>query len=146
MTHIEGWTDDGRRVAVRLTPPDSPAANYAFDVTPARLVTALITERAASAPPHARACLSCSPSGDDGSLENSAPKSAIVDISLGLIALESGSNALAQVARPLLRALRTVLCGQVRKTNSPGCVELFWCTGCRSLGLPFASATFCGHI
>ena len=45
MTHIEGWTDDGRRVAVRLTPAHSPAANYAFDVTPARLVTALITER-----------------------------------------------------------------------------------------------------
>jgi methylthioribose-1-phosphate isomerase len=45
VTHIEGWTDDGRRVAVRLAPTDSPAANYAFDVTPARLVTALITER-----------------------------------------------------------------------------------------------------
>jgi methylthioribose-1-phosphate isomerase len=45
VTHIEGWTDGGLRVAVRLTPPDSPAANYAFDVTPARLVTALITER-----------------------------------------------------------------------------------------------------
>jgi methylthioribose-1-phosphate isomerase len=28
------------RVAVRLTLPDSSAANYAFDVTPARLVTA----------------------------------------------------------------------------------------------------------
>jgi methylthioribose-1-phosphate isomerase len=45
VTHIEGWSEDGRRVAVRLTPEDSPAANYAFDVTPARLVTALITER-----------------------------------------------------------------------------------------------------
>jgi methylthioribose-1-phosphate isomerase len=45
VTHIEGWSDDGRRVAVRLTPPESPAANYAFDVTPARLVTGLITER-----------------------------------------------------------------------------------------------------
>src|SRR5215831_5559879 len=45
VTHIEGWTEDGRRVAVRLTPPDSPVANYAFDVTPARLVTGLITER-----------------------------------------------------------------------------------------------------
>ena len=45
VTHIEGWTEDGRRVAVRLTPAASPAANYAFDVTPARLVTALITER-----------------------------------------------------------------------------------------------------
>ncbi len=30
---------------VLLTPADSPAANYAFDVTPARLVTGLITER-----------------------------------------------------------------------------------------------------
>ena len=31
--------------SVMLTPPDSPTANYAFDVTPARLVTGLITER-----------------------------------------------------------------------------------------------------
>jgi methylthioribose-1-phosphate isomerase len=45
VTHVEGWSEDGRRVAVRLTPADSPAANYAFDVTPARLVTALVTER-----------------------------------------------------------------------------------------------------
>ena len=28
-----------------LTPEDSPARNYGFDVTPARLVTGLITER-----------------------------------------------------------------------------------------------------
>ena len=35
----------GSVVAVALTPDDSPAANYAFDVTPARLVTGLITER-----------------------------------------------------------------------------------------------------
>jgi methylthioribose-1-phosphate isomerase len=45
VTHIEGWTEEGRRMAVRLTPKDSPAANYAFDVTPSRLVTGLITER-----------------------------------------------------------------------------------------------------
>ena len=45
VTHVEGWTDGGERVAVRITPEDSPAENYAFDVTPARLVTALITER-----------------------------------------------------------------------------------------------------
>ena len=31
--------------SVLLTPEDSPAVNYAFDVTPARLVTGLITER-----------------------------------------------------------------------------------------------------
>jgi methylthioribose-1-phosphate isomerase len=45
VTHIEGWTEEGRRIAVQLTPAGSPAANYAFDVTPARLVTGLITER-----------------------------------------------------------------------------------------------------
>jgi methylthioribose-1-phosphate isomerase len=45
VTHIAGWTEAGERVEVRLTPSDSPAANYAFDVTPARLVTGLITER-----------------------------------------------------------------------------------------------------
>jgi methylthioribose-1-phosphate isomerase len=46
VTHIAGWSAaDGRCVEVRLTPADSPAANFAFDVTPARLVTALITER-----------------------------------------------------------------------------------------------------
>jgi len=44
VTHIAGWSD-GRRIEVRLTPEDSAAANYAFDVTPARLVTALVTER-----------------------------------------------------------------------------------------------------
>ena len=32
-------------VSVRVTPEDSPALNPAFDVTPARLVTGLITER-----------------------------------------------------------------------------------------------------
>ena len=30
---------------MRLVPDGSPVANYAFDVTPARLVTGLITER-----------------------------------------------------------------------------------------------------
>jgi methylthioribose-1-phosphate isomerase len=36
---------DGRRSEVLITPENSPAANYAFDVTPRRLVTGLITER-----------------------------------------------------------------------------------------------------
>jgi methylthioribose-1-phosphate isomerase len=34
VTHIECWSEEGRRVAVRLTPAGSPAANYAFDVRP----------------------------------------------------------------------------------------------------------------
>ncbi|MDP6259393.1 MAG: S-methyl-5-thioribose-1-phosphate isomerase, partial [Rhodospirillales bacterium] len=33
---------------VQITPDGSPAANYAFDVTPRRLVTGLITERGVS--------------------------------------------------------------------------------------------------
>ena len=45
VTHIAGWTEAGKRVEVRLAPAGSPAANYAFDVTPARLITGLITER-----------------------------------------------------------------------------------------------------
>jgi len=45
VTHIAGWTAAGERIEVQLTPAGSPAANFAFDVTPARLVTALITER-----------------------------------------------------------------------------------------------------
>jgi len=36
---------EGEIKRVLLTPASSPAANYAFDVTPARLVTGLITER-----------------------------------------------------------------------------------------------------
>jgi methylthioribose-1-phosphate isomerase len=41
---VRGQTADGIQT-VRVTPEESPAANYSFDVTPARLVTALITER-----------------------------------------------------------------------------------------------------
>ncbi len=39
-----GWLD-GQIREVRLAPADSPTANFAFDVTPRRLVTGLITER-----------------------------------------------------------------------------------------------------
>ena len=40
------WGIDGETPrTVRLTPADSPAANYAFDLTPARLVTGFITDR-----------------------------------------------------------------------------------------------------
>ena len=45
VTHIAGMSDDGVVREVRLTPEGSPAANYGFDVTPARLITGLITER-----------------------------------------------------------------------------------------------------
>jgi methylthioribose-1-phosphate isomerase len=42
---MTGRTKDGRIETVRIVPDGSPVANYGFDVTPARLVTGLITER-----------------------------------------------------------------------------------------------------
>jgi methylthioribose-1-phosphate isomerase len=45
VTTITGRTADGRIETVRIVPDGSPVANYGFDVTPARLVTGLITER-----------------------------------------------------------------------------------------------------
>ncbi len=45
VTDITGRTADGRIETVRIVPEGSPVANYGFDVTPARLVTGLITER-----------------------------------------------------------------------------------------------------
>jgi len=44
VKYIQGL-HNGEIKKVLLTPADSPAANFAFDVTPARLVTGLITER-----------------------------------------------------------------------------------------------------
>ncbi|MDA8381710.1 MAG: S-methyl-5-thioribose-1-phosphate isomerase [Betaproteobacteria bacterium] len=45
VSRVVGLTPAGERVAVSVTPPESPVANFAFDVTPARLVTGLLTER-----------------------------------------------------------------------------------------------------
>ncbi|HEY1791473.1 MAG TPA: S-methyl-5-thioribose-1-phosphate isomerase [Opitutaceae bacterium] len=45
VTHIAGRLEGGLVAEVLLTPEGSAAANPAFDVTPARLVTGLITER-----------------------------------------------------------------------------------------------------
>jgi methylthioribose-1-phosphate isomerase len=45
VTDMTGRTADGRIETVRIVPDGSPVANYGFDVTPARLVTGLITER-----------------------------------------------------------------------------------------------------
>jgi methylthioribose-1-phosphate isomerase len=45
---VQGLSDDGRVTQVRISPKGSRAANPAFDVTPARLVTGLITERGIS--------------------------------------------------------------------------------------------------
>ena len=42
---MTGRTADGRIETVHIGPPGTPVANYGFDVTPARLITGLITER-----------------------------------------------------------------------------------------------------
>ncbi len=44
VSDIEGWTGEGIQ-SVRLIPEKSTVANYGFDVTPAHLVSGLITER-----------------------------------------------------------------------------------------------------
>ena len=45
VTDVTGRMADGAIATVRVAAAGSPAANPAFDVTPARLVTGLITER-----------------------------------------------------------------------------------------------------
>ena len=44
VTTISGWSD-GKLQKVHISPEGTPAVNYGFDVTPARLVTGLITDR-----------------------------------------------------------------------------------------------------
>ncbi|NBN63169.1 S-methyl-5-thioribose-1-phosphate isomerase [Pannonibacter tanglangensis] len=45
VTHVQGRSEDGRILSVQISPTGTPARNPAFDVTPAELVTGLITER-----------------------------------------------------------------------------------------------------
>ena len=45
VRRVAGRSDDGRMLEVEILPEASPVANFAFDVTPARLVSGLVTER-----------------------------------------------------------------------------------------------------
>jgi methylthioribose-1-phosphate isomerase len=45
VKEMEGISPEGEIHTVRIMPEESPVANYGFDVTPARLVTGLITEK-----------------------------------------------------------------------------------------------------
>lgn len=45
VTTMSGISPTGELVSIQLTAPACPAANFAFDVTPARLITGLITDR-----------------------------------------------------------------------------------------------------
>jgi methylthioribose-1-phosphate isomerase len=45
INKVSGMDDHGNMITVLVPPKDTESANYSFDVTPARLVTGLITER-----------------------------------------------------------------------------------------------------
>jgi len=45
VTHMEGVLENGETGKIRIISEMSPVANYGFDVTPAKYVTGLITER-----------------------------------------------------------------------------------------------------
>ena len=49
VIRMTGRTADNRLATVEITAPGARVANYGFDVTPARLVTGLITERGVAA-------------------------------------------------------------------------------------------------
>lgn len=50
VTHVYGRDEDGQTRFVQISPDGTPGGNPAFDVTPARLVTGLITERGIAKP------------------------------------------------------------------------------------------------
>ena len=50
MRYTWGWSDSGEFIRVRTVPEESPARNPAFDVTPASLITGIITEKGIIAP------------------------------------------------------------------------------------------------
>jgi methylthioribose-1-phosphate isomerase len=54
VANISGRTGSGDIVTVKLLPPGSAAANPAFDVTPARLVTGILSERGLCRPEQLR--------------------------------------------------------------------------------------------
>lgn len=53
VRYMEGLHDNEIK-KVLICPPGTPAANYGFDVTPARLITGIITERGIAAPAELR--------------------------------------------------------------------------------------------
>ena len=70
VSEVTGRTADGRIETVRVTPEGSPAVNYAFDVTPAQLISGLITERGIC-PASKDGLLSLYPERGDGAGEKS---------------------------------------------------------------------------
>jgi methylthioribose-1-phosphate isomerase len=53
VNFVQGLDSQGEIIKVRISPQQTPAGNPAFDVTPARLVTGLITERGVAEASHA---------------------------------------------------------------------------------------------
>jgi len=57
VLRVTGRADDGRVASVGIAPGGTAAVNYAFDVTPARLITGYLTEHGVAAGPGALAAL-----------------------------------------------------------------------------------------
>ena len=56
VAYLQGLSADGKLQTVRVIPLESNAANPAFDVTPARLVTGIITEKGVFSPNALKNC------------------------------------------------------------------------------------------
>ena len=67
VLNVTGRASDGKIISVAITEPGTPARNPAFDITPARLITGLITERGV-APATADGLLSLFPERRSGGL------------------------------------------------------------------------------
>ena len=97
---MSGLTADGRIETVRVVPKHSAVSNYGFDVTPARLVTGLITERGVVAPSQrgpgrrlsgARRSAAGRTAGDNERISCNAPSSMASPVHGLVFPTESGS-------------------------------------------------------
>jgi methylthioribose-1-phosphate isomerase len=61
VTHMTGRGADGAIAEVQIAAPGSAAANYAFDVTPARLISGFVTEQGVCAPDALAGCAGSRP-------------------------------------------------------------------------------------
>ncbi|HEY2481478.1 MAG TPA: S-methyl-5-thioribose-1-phosphate isomerase, partial [Caulobacteraceae bacterium] len=64
VTHMTGRDSEGAMREVLIAAPGSPAANYAFDVTPARLISGFVTEHGICAPDGLTGLLGAAPKAE----------------------------------------------------------------------------------
>ena len=126
QTHLSGRTADGAVVEVQLVPDGSVARNFAFDVTPAKLVTAIITERGVAAaneqalaalfPERARAAGAGGAEAEAASGSGSGSEAASRSAS-GSEAASRSASASALASEPSARAALIHCCRALRSTG-----------------------------